>query len=223
MKHRTLTHLSFGMALCAFGLATIALPFTQPHLAHAQLINPGTQITLPAKDQTLRGTITIQGTATSTTFSRYELAYAQEPDLLNWIALGGAVQPVDNGQLGVWNTRPLADGNYALRLQVFGTDGSISETIIREMTLANAAAPAPDVSGVVTDTAQGSSVVNEVQSARDTLQVIGDTLGELPGAFVRGGRYALIALAALGAYALLKKILFFVLPRIFRKRIDYGR
>ncbi len=189
----------------------------------AQTINPGTQITLPAKDQTLRGTTTIQGTATSTTFSRYELAYAQEPDLATWISLGGAVQPVDNGQLGVWNTRPLADGNYALRLQVFGTDGTVSETIIREITLVNASAPAPEASGVVTDTTQGPAVVSEVQTARDTLQVIGDTLGELPGAFVRGGRLALIALAALGTYALLKKILFFVLPKIFKRRVDYGR
>ena len=190
----------------------------------AQNIDPNARITLPARGQTVRGTITIQGTAKSTVFSRFEVAYALEPDLANWIAFGGAIQPIDNGQLGVWNTRPLTDGNYALRLQVFGTDGTVVETITRDITLANAAtSPAASATGNVSDTVQSPVAVNEVQSARDTLQVIADTAGELPGAFVRGGRYALIALGALGAYVLLKQLIAFAIRRFFRLRVDYGK
>ncbi len=191
---------------------------------HAQATDPRAQITLPGNDQTVRGTVSIQGTAMSPTFSRYELAYATEPEAVNWISLGGSVQPVQNGQLGVWNTRPLTDGKYALRLQVVGTDGTVIESFVREINLVNAgAAPAPDASGVVTTPVDGPAVVNEVQSARDTLQVIGDTIGQMPDAFVRGGRYALIALATLGVYTLLKKIGAFAIQRFLRRRVDYGK
>ena len=205
-------------------LASLFIVLATTFAVYAQIGDPNTRLTLPVRGQTIRGTIVIQGTAKSTTFARYELAYAPEPDLANWVVFGGEIQPVDNGQLGVWNSRPLADGNYALRLQVFNTDGSVNETMVRSLALANAAsAPTPDTSTIVTQTASTPDTVTDVQSARDTLQVIGDTVGELPGAFARGGRYALIALAALAAYNIVKRVLLFVLPRVFKRRVDYGR
>lgn len=224
IQHRLITLITPLVRMALAVLMGTALASVS--LVHAQNSDPRARITLPAGDQTIKGTASIQGTAKLETFSRYELSYALEPDLTNWIALGGAVQPVEDGQLGVWNTRPLADGAYALRLQVFGTDGAVVETIIRNITLANAgAAPAADpAAGVVTGTAESEGgVVSEVQSARDTLTVIGDTLGELPGAFVRGGRYALIALGALGAYVLLKNLVSFGIRRFLRRRVDYGK
>lgn len=207
--------LCLGLLLGTSGMTTNVL---------AQATDPRAQITLPGKDQSVRGTVSIQGTAMSPTFSRYELAYAAEPEVVNWISLGGSVQPVQNGQLGVWNTRPLGDGKYALRLQVVGTDGTVIESIVREINLVNAGtAPSPDASTAVTDTVDGPAVINEVQSARDTLQVIGDTIGQMPDAFVRGGRFALLALAALGVYNLLKKIGTYAIERFLRRRIDYGK
>ncbi len=185
------------------------------------------RIVTPVRDQTLRGNVTIQGSATSPIFSRYELAYAQEPDLVNWIVIGGAVQPVQSGMLGVWNTRPLPDGKYALRLQVFGSDGSLNETIVRNLTLANAAAaPTPAISAVITDATQatpGAGVVAEVQTARNLLQVAVATIAQLPDAFLRGARLAILGFVALGAYVALKKLVLFAVRRMTRRPVDYGK
>jgi hypothetical protein len=191
----------------------------------AQAPDPRAQISVPGNEQTVRGTVNIQGTAAMDNFSRYELSYAAEPDATNWVSLGGAVQPVTAGALGVWNTRPLADGQYALRLQVFDTANTLTaEAIVRNITLANAiAAPVPEAGAAVTTTVGGPEVVSEVQSARNTIEVIGSTIGEIPDAFERGARYTLIAFAALGAYVLLKKVLAFIIHRATKRPIDYGR
>ena len=203
--------------------ALMALIFITANVA-AQSPDPRAQISVPGKDQTVRGTVNIQGTAAMDNFSRYELSYAAVPDAANWVSLGGAVQPVIAGLLGVWNTRPLPDGKYALRLQVFDNAGNVAENTIREITLANAAAvPVPEAGAAITTTVGGPEVVTEVQSARNTLEVIASTLGEIPDAFAKGARYAVIGFIALGAYVLLKKILFFVLHRVTKRPVDYGR
>lgn len=194
-------------------------------LASAQSSESLARIVTPVRDQTLRGNVTIQGSATSPVFSRYELAYAQEPDLANWIVIGGAVQPVEAGMLGVWNTRPLPDGKYALRLQVFGIDGSLNETIIRNLTLANAiATPTPAIAAVITDTmGSATGVVAEVQTARNLLQVAIATAAQLPDAFMRGARLAILGFLALGAYLALKKVVLFTIQRLTQRPVDYGK
>lgn len=210
--------------IAGFAAALLALIFI-PANAIAQAPDPRAQIAVPGTEQTVRGAVSIQGTAAMDNFSRYELAYASEPDATNWISLGGAVQPVTAGALGVWNTRPLADGKYALRLQVFDTVNTLTaEAIVRNITLANAvAAPAPESGAAVTTTVGGPAVVSEVESARNTLEVIGSTVGEIPDAFERGARYTLIAFAALGAYVLLKKVLTFAIHRLTKRPVDYGK
>lgn len=194
-------------------------------LASAQSSESLARIVTPVRDQTLRGNVTIQGSATSPVFSRYELAYAQEPDLANWIVIGGAVQPVEAGMLGVWNTRPLPDGKYALRLQVFGIDGSLNETIVRNLTLANAiATPTPAIAAVITDTmGSATGVVAEVQTARNLLQVAIATAAQLPDAFMRGARLAILGFLALGAYLALKKVVLFTIQRLTQRPVDYGK
>jgi len=206
-------------------VAAVCAALTTGSPASAQSSEALARIITPARDQTLRGNVTIQGSATSPVFSRYELAYAPEPDLSTWIVIGGAVQPVASGTLGAWNTRALPDGQYALRLQVFGFDGSLNETIVRNLKLANADA-APGSSAVVTDTATtapGTGMVAEVQTARNLLQTIIATASQLPDAFMRGARLALLGFAALGAYAALKKIVLLALQRLMRQPVDYGR
>lgn len=206
-------------------LAALVLALAVGSLAVAQSGESLARIVTPVRDQTLRGNVTIQGSATSPVFSRYELAYAQEPDLANWIVIGGAVQPVQSGMLGVWNTRPLPDGKYALRLQVFGTDGSLNETIVRNLTLANAdTSPTPAVSAVITDTAAtGAGVVAEVQTARNLLQIAITTIAQFPDAFMRGARLAILGFLAFGAYLVLKKAVLFAIQRLTQQPVDYGK
>lgn len=193
--------------------------------AFAQAPDPRAQLTVPGTGQTVRGSVNIQGTASMDNFSRYELSYAAEPDAANWVSLGGAVQPVTAGLLGVWNTRPLPDGQYALRLQVFDTAGTVAETTVRNIVLANAAAaPAPEAGAAVTTTAgSGAGVVTEMQTARNTLEVITDAISEIPDAFTRGARIAALGFVALGAYVLLKKVLTYAIHRLTKRPVDYGR
>ncbi|BCX03232.1 MAG: hypothetical protein KatS3mg053_1170 [Candidatus Roseilinea sp.] len=201
----------------------LTLTLVEGSLAVAQPGESLARIITPVRDQTLRGSVTIQGSATSPVFLRYELAYAQEPDLANWIVIGGGVQPVPSGMLGAWNTRPLPDGKYALRLQVFGADGSLNEAIVRNLTLANATAePTPAASAVITDAA-GPGVIAEVQTARDLLQVAIATAAQLPDAFARGARLAILGFLAFGAYLALKKVVLFALQRLTHQPVDYGK
>lgn len=195
-----------------------------PTLTLAQTDERLARIITPVREQTLRGNVTIQGTASSPFFSRYVLAYAQEPDLASWVEIGGAIQPVQGGMLGVWNTRPLPDGQYALRLQVFDSNGSVTESIVRNLQLANAsAAPEPAITTIITDTAANAGVVAEVQTARNVLQIIAATLSEMPDAFMRGARLAILAFLAFGAYVALKRIVLFAVQRLARRPVDYGR
>lgn len=206
-------------------LAALVIAWIMASSASAQSGEALARIVTPVRNQTLRGNVTIQGSAASPVFSRYELAYAQEPDLANWIVIGGAVQPVQSGMLGAWNTRPLPDGKYALRLQVFGVDGSLNETLVRNLTVANATAtPMPAASAVITDSAgSGVGVVAEVQTARDLLQVAIATAAQLPDAFVRGARLALFGFLAFGAYLALKKAVLFAVQRPKQQPVDYGK
>jgi hypothetical protein len=215
------------LAVLAITLATTAvLPRVVRAQVRAQDAVAQARIVLPSADQPVRGTVAVVGTATSPAFLRYEIAYAQEPEAATWVSLGGSIQPVDNGQLGIWDTRPLADGAYALRIQVFGSDGSLTEALVRNIAVSNptigatTGATSNATSGA--DTSAGTGVVAEVQSARDTLSVVAATLSQIPDALLRGARLALFAFAALGAYVLLKRLVLYIAHRVTRRPTDYG-
>lgn len=212
---------------------TIVLAITL--LAHTQALaqdGPVARITFPTRGQALSGNITIQGTATSPSFARYTVSYALEPDLAAWTDINGAAQPQANGMLAVWNTRPVADGTYALRLQVVNSDGSTSEAIVRELTLANGqatGATGAEAGVVLTDTS-GTSLTSTTGTTNTTSIAGIDTTGlstlnlsDIPRSFIKGAQYALYAFAALGAYLLLKKIIALWIKRASHKPVDYGR
>jgi hypothetical protein len=205
-------------------LATLALLLVaEQTAAWAQPTAPIARIITPVRDQTLRGSVTIQGSANAPAFARYELAYASEPELMNWIVIGGGIQPVESGFLGVWNTRALPDGQYALRLQVFGLDGRLSEALVRNLKLANAQEAGASAPASSAAQPPASSVTNEIQTARDLLNTLISTAARMPAAFLRGARLAVLALLAFGGYLLLKRIALFVLSRYTQRPIDYGQ
>jgi hypothetical protein len=187
---------------------------------------PVARISLPVRGQTLRGGVTIQGTAQSPLFVRFEVAYATEPDLANWTVLNGVLQPVENSSLAVWNTRPLADGKYALRLQVLNSDGSTNEVLVRDLTITNAAVGAPGATAITPTSGLTSSAVITADLAGTGAAGAKDQsidLSTVPAAFLKGARYVLFAFLALGAYVLLKKILGALLRLVFKRPVDYGR
>ena len=187
---------------------------------------PIAHITFPIMGQTIRGDISIQGTATSQQFARYTVAYAPEPDQTNWTVINVSTIQQPNGMLAVWNTEPLPDGKYALRLQVTNNDGTAVQALIRDIDLANATATATasaSSSAVVTDTASTSNSFTNALGFDPVAMVNSLDLSAIPGAFVKGMRYTLYAFAALAVYVLVKRIIGSLLHRLFHKPEDYGR
>lgn len=203
----------------ALGALTLILPL----LPSAAQEAPLARITLPTRGQTVRGNVTVQGSATSPQIARYEVAYAAEPDVANWTVINGAVQPVANGGLAVWNTRPVPDGLYALRLQVFSVDGSVAETLVRNLTLANTATSPTGLEAgtVVTGTTTGDA--ENAVSTGSTAEGPSLELSDIPAAFVKGARYTLYAFLALAAYVLLKRLIGYGVRKLLKKPVNYGR
>jgi hypothetical protein len=132
-----LSALTFGWF---FGLAGLLLLL--PLQVQAQDQNG---ITQPAAGDILTGVVVIQGTAASTDFLRFELAFLQEAAGSNdWIVFAQGDQPVFNGTLAVWDTtvgrgsnRIFPDGRYQLRLRVVRTDYNYLEYFVQNLTIAN--------------------------------------------------------------------------------------
>lgn len=100
-------------------------------------------ISSPQSLSSVRGTVSITGSALHPQFQRYELYYTPEPGE-NWVFIGDAVTtPVNNGLLGAWETSGLPDGNYSLRLRVVRQDGNYDEGFARNIAVANRTPPTP--------------------------------------------------------------------------------
>ena len=186
---------------------------------------PLARILLPIRGETLRGSASIQGSATAPSFARYQVIYASEPDLTNWVVINAAIQPVPNGTLAVWNTRAVPDGKYTLKLQVFSADGSAVESSVDNITLANNATTptviAPSAGAVVSSTSVATDSTS--QFLPSSISNININLSDVPRAFAKGVTYTLYAFGALFAYLLIKKVIAYLVRRFYRKPIDYGR
>lgn len=208
-------------ALCALALVlAMALPAGAQTPQPAQ---PITRITSPVREQKLQGSVSVIGTATAPGFSRYEVSYALEPDTKTWVVIGGGTAPVDNAALAQWNTRPLADGAYALRVQVFTTDGKVLDmpTAVRNLSVANAVSVTP-AAGSITQTNSITSTRPVSATTTATSDIVSFDLGAIPRAFGNGIKYAAMAIGALLAYLLLKRVFWLVWRRVRGNRVDYG-
>jgi hypothetical protein len=68
------------------------------------------------------------GTAVIDPFQKYELHFKLDPSGDDaYVYFAGATTPVQNGQLGVWQTGGLPPGTYSLRLRVVKMDGNYAE------------------------------------------------------------------------------------------------
>lgn len=221
METNTIQHNGIWSGI--IGLAAILLLLLEPAPAMAQ-DTPLARITLPVRGQTLRGSVTIQGSATAPQFTRLQVMYALEPDLTDWVVINGDGQPVSNGALAVWNTRAIPDGKYALKLQVFSADGSAVEFLVREITLANqAATPTGGASstGVISGSTSISSTSNLTNTASTSAGAI--NLADIPKSFTKGATYTLYAFGIFIAYLLLKKLIGILIRHLFRRPVDYGK
>ena len=103
-------------------------------------------ITSPAPGSAVAGPVPIIGTATGSSFARYELYFKQEPsgdEAYSYFA--GETRQIVNGQLGIWQTDVLQPGTYTLRMRVVRPDGNYGEFFVPNITVGReAATPTPD-------------------------------------------------------------------------------
>ncbi|MFA5034618.1 MAG: FlgD immunoglobulin-like domain containing protein [Candidatus Margulisiibacteriota bacterium] len=73
-------------------------------------------ITYPILNQKLSGLVEIKGTALDTNFEGFKIEYSLNVIPYVWIEIGHSDIPKKDGILAAWNTAPLIDGQYVLRL-----------------------------------------------------------------------------------------------------------
>lgn len=184
-------------------------------------VAPIARIVTPVRGQTLGASVSAQGSANVPGFSRYEIAYATEPDVKTWQVFGGGTQPVDNGLLSTWNTRALAAGEYALRLQVFSADGKSIEAVVRNLKVEGAAAAA--TAGATPGAASGTPRPTTAATPGAVATAASIDTAAIPRAFLRGAEVVGLAFAAFFGYLLVKKVVGFAISRLFHRPTDYGK
>jgi len=112
-------------------------------------------ISSPLAGETLRGQVEIIGSMDSPNFSSAELAFSYaasaSADRLAWFSIQAFSQPVAGPVLAVWDTTPLTDGDYTLRLRVFLLDGSFQDALVPNLKIRNDAPPPTEVVPTETD------------------------------------------------------------------------
>jgi hypothetical protein len=82
-------------------------------------------ITNPVEGSLAQKQVSINGKTDVNGFSRSEVefSYMSNP-VETWFLLSRSNRPVTDGQLALWDTSNLTDGDYSIRLRVFFADGS---------------------------------------------------------------------------------------------------
>jgi hypothetical protein len=113
-------------------------------------------LTVPNSGAALRGVVPILGTTGVPGFRSAEIsfAYAAEP-ADTWFLIASANEPVTDGQLTLWDTTTITDGDYTLRLRVFLDDGSTMDAFVTGLGIRNDA-PAAAATVIASPSSQPS-------------------------------------------------------------------
>ncbi|WP_164101843.1 FG-GAP-like repeat-containing protein [Candidatus Laterigemmans baculatus] len=86
---------------------------------------PTAAISSPADDGVVTGMVPIVGTAVHAQFAQYKLSY-RRGDQDQYTEITRSDVPVENGELGVWDTTLLENDQYFIRLEVATTAGAVN-------------------------------------------------------------------------------------------------
>jgi hypothetical protein len=87
-------------------------------------------LTSPQSGSAIQGSVHISGTIPPAGFQYAEVSFRYTGGQAgNWFLIQQVRQPVKNGLLAVWDTTTIADGSYAVRLQVFLEGGKVEEVL----------------------------------------------------------------------------------------------
>lgn len=93
-------------------------------------------ITSPMPGAALQGQIVIEGTTDLPGFTMAEVWYSYSGGDGAFL-IGQQREPVRAGELGIWDTTIINDGNYELHLRIFLMDGSVQEFVVSGLRVRN--------------------------------------------------------------------------------------
>jgi membrane peptidoglycan carboxypeptidase len=152
----------------------LALPPTEE--CRADTARPQVAITVPQGGREVEGNVTVLGTARGPGFNGYQLEYGLSHDPGGWApAAPRGTQPVENGELGVWDSASVSFGGpITLRVLLFGPDNPYTEgfdPVTREarvlLTLLEPTAT-PTPTATTTPTATATSTVTPTPTTTGT-------------------------------------------------------
>jgi hypothetical protein len=101
------------------------------------------RIVKPAANETVSGIVEIRGSAAAPGMLRFRVEFGYDPDPTGtWFLILEETKPVQDGKLADWDTNPVSDGIYALRLAAYFADGSMQETVARGLHIRRGNPPA---------------------------------------------------------------------------------
>jgi hypothetical protein len=99
----------------------------------------------PAANETVSGIVEIRGSAASPGMMRFRIEFGYDPDPTGtWFLIFEGTEPVPDGQLALWDTTSIREGDYALRLAAYFADGSMQEVTTRGVRVRREVAPAAE-------------------------------------------------------------------------------
>jgi hypothetical protein len=97
-------------------------------------------LTEPADGTEINGVIVVKGTASIQNFGFYKYELAQ-PGETTWLTIQAGRDIIQDGDLGQWDTRTLAPGDYMLRLIVTDNQGESLEPCVIRVHVNNPSTP----------------------------------------------------------------------------------
>lgn len=116
---------------------------------------PSIGIAYPSQGETLTGIVPITGDITQPGFNLWQLSFAYVDNPTDtWFLLASGSQSI-SGQLHTWDTTPLSDGDYSLRLRVYFSD-AYRDVLISPVSVRNYSQNTPTPTATSTETASPS-------------------------------------------------------------------
>lgn len=95
-------------------------------------------ISNPTEGSLVQNQVGISGKTDVNGFSRSEVEFSYNSNPIEtWFLLSRSNQPVKDGQLAIWDTASITDGDYSIRLRVFFTDGSWRDATVQGIRVRN--------------------------------------------------------------------------------------
>jgi len=163
-------------------------------------------ITRPVSGESVRGVVTLEGTANHPSFDHFDLAFGYDPDPTDtWFPIVDSDRSrVVEGRLAVWDTSAVADGVYRLRLRVWPTEGQPLVALVGGVRVRNQGAIETPTPGPTVPAAE-STPLAETRTPMPSPTAVAvsspEPGGRVRSALVAGGVLGGVGLGGLAAYA----------------------